>query len=134
MGVKKHFCTLCEAGFLFRVELKDHMNKHVGNKPHSCDICGKSFYKGSELNQHKKIHTGEAMIYCECCNKTFNYKQSYTKHCQSARHARNLRKNDAKSVLDKKSTGGTTEVDIVTSSDETVVSKVREDNSVQEAI
>lgn len=125
MGIKKHFCTLCEAGFLFRVELKDHMNKHVGNKPHSCDICGKSFYKVSELNQHKKIHTGEAMIYCEYCNKTFNYRQSYTKHCQSARHARNLRKNEAKPVSDK-----SIEVDVTTSDAKTIDSDLRKDNSV----
>ncbi|XP_048778158.1 zinc finger protein 184-like [Ostrea edulis] len=89
-GIKKHFCTTCGAGFQFQVELRDHVNKHLGHKPHTCDVCGKKFYKVAELNQHKKIHTGEAMIYCECCDKTFNYKQSYTKHCQSERHIRKL--------------------------------------------
>ncbi|XP_061187966.1 zinc finger protein 37-like [Saccostrea echinata] len=103
-GLKNHFCKICNAGFLFQVELRDHMNKHMGFKPHTCDVCGKSFYKVSELNQHKKVHTGEEMIYCECCDKTFNYKQSYTKHCQSERHARNL-KGEGKEVAPAKKKG-----------------------------
>ncbi|XP_062566710.1 zinc finger protein 567-like [Saccostrea cucullata] len=107
-GVKNHFCKICDAGFLFQVELRDHMNKHMGFKPHTCDVCGKSFYKVSELNQHKKIHTGEEMIYCECCDKTFNYKQSYAKHCQSERHARNL-KGEGKNVSPVKKEGKSNE-------------------------
>ena len=70
----------CEKQFGTRVQLKHHMNIHLGLKPYSCKECGKAFTQPTHLSVHRRIHNGVKPYMCSICGKTFAIASNMRKH------------------------------------------------------
>ena len=74
-GPKKHFCNLCDKGFMFEGSLKFHMAQHKHKEKlktitHVCDLCGKELSSLKTLEQHKLLYhptTDVTEYMCEFC-------------------------------------------------------------------
>ncbi|XP_063545318.1 zinc finger protein 436-like isoform X1 [Cydia strobilella] len=50
---KKFVCSVCEARFLLKGQLKEHVDwVHLKNNKHKCDECSKAFKSGTKLRRH----------------------------------------------------------------------------------
>jgi len=73
----------CNKSFSSRIDLKNHINAHLGLKPFKCDYkdCNKSFSIKRSLKQHQyRIHSGIKPFFCTICKKRFSAKPSLKVH------------------------------------------------------
>ena len=76
-------CDYCERIFRSTIELKAHVNNHLGLRSYECDMCEKSYNNYSTLLKHiKNIHKNkiEKAFRCEFCERTFNYEKDLKNH------------------------------------------------------
>ena len=74
------FIFRCDKQFGTRVQLKHHMNIHLGLKPYSCNECGKAFTQPTHLSVHRRTHNGLKPYMCSICGKTFAIASNMRKH------------------------------------------------------
>jgi len=77
---KKFQCSQCFKQFTTKVQLKHHMNIHLGLKPYICTLCGKGFTQPTHLKVHKRTHDGSRPYMCSVCGKTFAIASNMRKH------------------------------------------------------
>jgi len=49
----RHFCELCDKGFVSKSELRYHTMRHTGELPFRCEKCGFGYPTQSELRKHQ---------------------------------------------------------------------------------
>ena len=79
-GERRFQCQRCDKQFGTRVQLKHHMNIHLGLKPYPCKECGKSFTQPTHLSVHRRTHNGFKPYMCSICEKTFAIASNMRKH------------------------------------------------------
>ena len=79
-GERRFQCQRCDKQFGTRVQLKHHMNIHLGLKPYPCKECGKSFTQPTHLSVHRRTHNGFKPYMCSICRKTFAIASNMRKH------------------------------------------------------
>jgi len=77
---KKFQCSQCFKNFTTKVQLKHHMNIHLGLRPYTCTVCGKGFTQPTHLKIHKRTHDGSKPYMCSVCGKTFAIASNMRKH------------------------------------------------------
>jgi len=77
---KKFQCLKCFKNFTTKVQLKHHMNIHLGLRPYTCAVCGKGFTQPTHLKVHKRTHDGSRPYMCSVCGKTFAIASNMRKH------------------------------------------------------
>lgn len=89
---KRHLCSHCGKGFIYRSLLQEHMNIHTGIRPYQCDKCSASkwiyFHKNishiqmnvgistdfasrQNLRMHKRSHEPVKRHVCTECGRGF---------------------------------------------------------------
>ena len=77
---RKFECVECLKSFTTKLQLKHHLNIHLGLKPYSCEICNKSFTQPTHLKIHRRVHDGSKPYMCSVCGKTFAIGSNMRKH------------------------------------------------------
>ncbi|KAG8182392.1 hypothetical protein JTE90_010754 [Oedothorax gibbosus] len=86
-SVCKFICTLCSAGFVRKISLKNHYKTHKGEEPFACKLCSEKFFTKEDLATHKfefhkiknkKRHDCGYM--CEICGADFFKKSALKMH------------------------------------------------------
>lgn len=76
-----HRCTHCDASFMFRSRLIQHIRRlHLQEKNEKCPYCEKTFFDQRRLKNHLVLHTGERAFSCDYCDKTFSWKKNLISH------------------------------------------------------
>jgi len=75
----KHPCPQCEKSFPRAVELRKHINTHLGLKE-ACHICGKEISINKVREHIRQVHEKIKNHFCAECGMGFYEKKSYTKH------------------------------------------------------
>lgn len=76
----KIHCTVCNAMFPDKRNMKRHMKIHKPSRPYSCSDCEKSFLSRSDLKRHLLIHIDCRPYGCEFCGRSFTLKGGMDKH------------------------------------------------------
>ena len=77
---KKFECVECLKCFTTKLQLKHHMNIHLGLKPYVCETCNKSFTQPTHLKIHQRVHDGSKPYMCSVCGKRFAIASNMRKH------------------------------------------------------
>ncbi|XP_037816625.1 zinc finger protein 91-like [Lucilia sericata] len=64
-------CPTCEQTFSEEIQLKYHINEHMGYKKLTCNLCEKTFITSLALRDHKVNHAGKEQFLCPHCGKSF---------------------------------------------------------------
>lgn len=57
-------CNECDATFLAKNTLEQHMVKHTGVKKFRCQICDKAYALSKYLREHMRIHENDRRFRC----------------------------------------------------------------------
>ncbi|XP_050303206.1 zinc finger protein OZF-like [Anthonomus grandis grandis] len=77
-------CSICEAKFADRSNLRRHVKLHLNYRPFVCEICGKDFIRPSSKKIHMlTVHKQEKDVFCPVCKKAFKHKMFLKKHMAS---------------------------------------------------
>jgi uncharacterized Zn-finger protein len=79
-GERPYKCDYCDKSFPRKDGLRFHRMSHTGDKPHECDICHKSFIRKDKLVNHLRTHSGEKPFKCDVCHKWFSRKDKLSAH------------------------------------------------------
>ena len=80
-GEKPFQCTICDSGFLFNLELKNHYSLVHEGKKLKCSVCTKSFAVPQQLKRHfESVHEGIKRFMCCTCGKGFYDNKDLQKH------------------------------------------------------
>ncbi|XP_067830951.1 zinc finger and BTB domain-containing protein 1-like [Heptranchias perlo] len=77
---RKHFCSICEKGFIRRGHLTEHVATHGKGKQFPCQTCGREFLRQRELRLHLAMHTGKARYECQFCGQGSYRKNNHLRH------------------------------------------------------
>ena len=82
MDTKKHFCGICEKGFLTKQGVERHMNYIHGNPDtFKCDVCDYETPSETRLEEHQSVvHLKKKLHKCHVCSKEFGYKKTLKNH------------------------------------------------------
>ena len=58
----KHFCRICEKGYVHKCHLGVHMKTHTGERRYCCRECGAAFFHNDRLQAHLRVHSGTRQI------------------------------------------------------------------------
>lgn len=75
-------CSICNASFETRSEIKDHMfSKHKDSLDYcTCTVCFKNFSCPNSLKRHMLVHTGTKPYCCEICKRRFSQSSILKRH------------------------------------------------------
>lgn len=88
---RRFVCDICGAGLKRKDHLTRHRQSHSSERPFACTVCGKAFKRKEQLTLHKVVHTGEKRHACNECGRAFYRKDHLRKHARS--HAARRDKN-----------------------------------------
>jgi len=69
-GRKRFCCEFCPNRYVSVVDLKNHVRIHTKEKPYFCDICEKGFRWKTNFRDHMELHKTRN-IKCDNCDKQF---------------------------------------------------------------
>ena len=79
-----YYCSICNASFVRKSNLKHHIESTHERKKYNCPICNSSFTKKGILKRHiESIHEGEKPFKCTLCNASFTHNQHLKRHLLS---------------------------------------------------
>jgi uncharacterized Zn-finger protein len=79
-----YYCSICNASFARKSNLKHHIESTHESKKYNCPICNSSFTKKGMLKRHiESIHEGEKPFKCSLCNASFTHNQHLKRHLLS---------------------------------------------------
>lgn len=101
----KHFCSICNKGFLWEGTLQQHMNIHKNIKPYHCKECGKSFFTKKNQRSHFKHNhlKTEKKFKCEmegCAGISFTYPAQFKQHMKK-KHDLDVEFKEAEQVFEE---------------------------------
>ncbi|XP_077302757.1 uncharacterized protein LOC143923114 [Arctopsyche grandis] len=80
-------CEFCGKTFGAKERLKEHELRHSSSPAHACDICDKRFYTVANLSNHKISHSAARRHYCVECDLYFKSASILKSHLdKSAKH------------------------------------------------
>ncbi|XP_046664412.1 zinc finger protein 808-like isoform X3 [Homalodisca vitripennis] len=86
---KELHCSICNKTFKNNKILKNHIFLHSSDAVlYKCDICDKTFRHSSAFSSHQRVHSDESYFDCNLCNEKFKWKQTYDRHVQKCRVAK----------------------------------------------
>lgn len=80
---RRFVCDICGAGLKRKDHLTRHRQSHSSERPYACTVCGKAFKRKEQLTLHKVVHTGEKRHACTECGRAFYRKDHLRKHARS---------------------------------------------------
>lgn len=80
---RRFVCDICGAGLKRKDHLTRHRLSHSSERPFACMACGKAFKRKEQLTLHKVVHTGEKRHACAECGRAFYRKDHLSKHARS---------------------------------------------------
>lgn len=80
---RRFVCDICGAGLKRKDHLTRHRQSHSSERPFACTVCGKAFKRKEQLTLHKVVHTGEKRHACVECGRAFYRKDHLRKHARS---------------------------------------------------
>ncbi|XP_050432003.1 gastrula zinc finger protein XlCGF7.1-like [Adelges cooleyi] len=80
---RRFVCDICGAGLKRKDHLTRHRQSHSSERPYACTICGKAFKRKEQLTLHRVVHTGEKRHACLECGRAFYRKDHLRKHARS---------------------------------------------------
>lgn len=80
---RRFVCDICGAGLKRKDHLTRHRQSHSSERPFACTICGKAFKRKEQLTLHRVVHTGEKRHACIECGRAFYRKDHLRKHARS---------------------------------------------------
>ena len=72
-------CDLCQKSYIYKQDLKRHMQVHTGQYTYTCAQCGKGFSDKRRYTDHMRVHAG-LKYRCEFCAKPFISNTGYRDH------------------------------------------------------
>ena len=89
--VERNFaCPKCDARFVNKHHLAEHVVSHDPNSKHKCELCDKRFVRLIELWRHERQHSGPRKHKCPLCQGRFFNKDSLLYH-RKTQHGYKLR-------------------------------------------
>ena len=90
-GEKKHLCTLCGKGFIFKETCRLHERKH---EKFPCHVCGRQFHSGAAMRDHMgAIHKFETKTYvCELCGFSTLMQKKFGVHMREKHNPKSINK------------------------------------------
>ncbi len=79
-NIEKIACMFCEKTSKTKLDLLDHLLRHIQEKWYACELCGKEFCAAFEKSRHMRSHTGERPYKCKKCSLSFSSKHSLNQH------------------------------------------------------
>ncbi len=76
-------CLFCGKCFRYKINLFNHMQRHVQERSYECQLCHNQFYSNSAKNTHMRTHTGEKNFQCKLCGKRFTAMNGLKCHLQN---------------------------------------------------
>lgn len=80
---RRFVCDICGAGLKRKDHLTRHRQSHSSERPYACTVCDKAFKRKEQLTLHKVVHTGEKRHACVECGRAFYRKDHLRKHARS---------------------------------------------------
>ncbi|XP_014211931.1 zinc finger protein 701 isoform X2 [Copidosoma floridanum] len=80
---RKYKCTDCGAMLKRKEHLDQHIRGHSDERPFRCKVCPKAFKRNEHLTRHAVTHSGDKNYLCQICNKAFSRKDHLSKHTQT---------------------------------------------------
>lgn len=80
---RRFVCDICGAGLKRKDHLTRHRQSHSSERPFACTVCAKAFKRKEQLTLHKVVHTGEKRHACIECGRAFYRKDHLRKHARS---------------------------------------------------
>jgi uncharacterized Zn-finger protein len=81
--LKLRQCPLCHKKFIYKGDIKIHIQSVHDKIKYPCDLCNKEFTQKNNLNTHiQSVHNGLRYL-CDLCDKKFIKRDSLYSHIQS---------------------------------------------------
>jgi hypothetical protein len=82
--IKNFICDHCDFKGKNKLQMKQHVLKHMKHRPMVCKVCNKGFIELRYFREHKLNHIIKNPFKCDKCGKGYTRKTSIIRHMQTA--------------------------------------------------